>query len=182
MVELIVVIVIAAIIVAFAVPSYQSVLIQDRMASEITDMSGDLQLARSAAVKEGVPVSICASADATTTTPTCSGSDDWSTGWIIFTDPASSQNYASGAGMSLLRVHAGLQGGDVLTGSGGTPGAFGGSVSAFTFNRMGSASSGAGVLSLHDSANTQARTRCAIVQRIGSVVINTESHNPGVCP
>lgn len=184
--ELLVVIAIIAILSAFAIPSYKSVTAQDRMASEINDLNGDIALARSAAIKQGVPVTICASATAgmtpTSPPPACTATAaGWNGGWIVFTDVngaggISDQTYAAGTGDTLLRIHAPLQGGDTVN---TTPAA----LAALTFNRMGGTTN-AGTLSLHDANNTSAWRRCLVVSLVGASALNTATSgpSPGTCP
>ena len=45
-------------------------------------------LARMEAIRRGTPVSVCASADQAS----CSGANDWASGWIVFTDANGSGN------------------------------------------------------------------------------------------
>jgi type IV fimbrial biogenesis protein FimT len=189
LVELLVVIAIVAIMLALAVPSYKSVTVQDRMASEIGDFTTDVELARSAAVKQGMPVTICASANPAAAAPACNGTD-WSTGWIVFTDVASPPNqaYAAASGDTLLRIHAALQGGDTLAGSSGAIGAYGGTLNVLEFNRMGGTQITGGatqfdVFSLHDKANTVVWRRCLLVAGVGTGQLSTQYQNPGDdCP
>lgn len=189
LVELLVVIAIVTIMLALGIPSYKSVTVQDRMASEIGDFTTDVELARSAAVKQGVPVTICASATPSAAAPACDGAD-WSTGWIVFTDVASpaNQTYSSAGGDTLLRVHSALQGGDTLAGSTGAIGAYGGTLNVLEFNRMGGTQITGGstefdVFSLHDKANTVAWRRCLLVAGVGTGQLSTQYQNPGDdCP
>jgi type IV fimbrial biogenesis protein FimT len=175
--ELLVVIAIIAIFTALATPSYKSVTVQNRMASEISDLNGDIELARSTAVKEGVTVTICAAATATDTTAantgSCSGdAAGWNSGWIIFTDVngasgASNQTYVAGTGDTLLRIHPALQGGDTVNTT----------LAALTFNRMGGTAD-SGTLSLHDSSNYLSWRRCLVVSAVGLRTLDTA----GACP
>lgn len=189
LVELLVVIAIVTVMLALAIPSYKSVTVQDRMASEIGDFTTDVELARSAAVKQGMPVTICASATPTAAAPACDGTD-WSTGWIVFTDVASPANhiYSAAGGDTLLRVHSALQGGDTLAGSTGAIGAYAGTLNVLEFNRMGGTQIAGGstefdVFSLHDSANTVAWRRCLLVAGVGTSQLSTQYQNPGDdCP
>ena len=183
--ELLVVIAIIAILGALAVPSLKSVTAQDRMASEINDLNGDIELARSAAIKQGVTVTICAAATAADTTAantaSCAGgATGWNAGWIVFTDVGgaagvANQTYAIASGDTLLRIHPALQGGDTVKTT----------VGSLTFNRMGgSAFAGNITLSLHDTNNTAAWLRCLVVSEVGLSVLNTATQgpNPGTCP
>ena len=82
LVEVLVVITIAAILMAFGVPSYQYVTNSNRIAGEVNGLLSDMQYARSEAIKEGQTVTVCSSSNATT----CSGAPVWSNGWIVFSD------------------------------------------------------------------------------------------------
>jgi type IV fimbrial biogenesis protein FimT len=193
LVELMVVITVAAIILAYGIPSYNSVITQNRMASEINDLANAMDLARSSAIRQGVNVTICASATPTSTTPppSCSGSSKWSTGWIVFTDIPSNQTYSTASGDALLQVHGALSSGDTLTGETGAVGAYGGNIASVTFNRMGATTGAAtpltpttyDVLTLHNSANTLAWRRCLLIYEVGTSQISTQTQNPGDdCP
>lgn len=58
-------------------------LVQDsRMTAMTNQLMGELNLARSEAIKRGLPVSLCAS----TTGSECQESREWNTGWIMFSD------------------------------------------------------------------------------------------------
>ena len=83
MVELIVVMAIAAILMAVVVPGFTTAIQKAATNREINAFVGDLGFLRAEAVKEGVPVTMCASVDGVT----CSGSVNWQFGWIIFSNP-----------------------------------------------------------------------------------------------
>jgi type IV fimbrial biogenesis protein FimT len=195
-VELMVVIAIIAIIVAFGIPSYNSVTTQNRMAGEINDLSNDVEFARSSAISSGTPVIICPSTTQTSSTPTCSGDDNWSTGWVVFTDVADNQTF--GTGDAVIRIHAALST-DTLTGTSGSTvnGTYSGSVSYLEFNRMGGASNGTttgatySAISLHNSTNNVLWRRCLVVSGVGTTAIasdaspgtlNSETLNGSNCP
>ena len=121
LIELLVTISIAAILAVIAVPSYESTIAANRVSSETNGLVGDLQYARSEALKEGVNVSVCVSSDGST----CSGGSDWSAGHIVTTNP----NCAGTCGDYVLRAGAAFVRGDTAVSSPGTP--------IVTFNRMG---------------------------------------------
>src|SRR3984893_16700788 len=85
--ELMVVITIVAILMGIGVPSFKYVTTANRVSSEVNGLLGDLQFARSEAIKEGQTVSACASADGAT----CSGAPPppavGKGGWIVFSAP-----------------------------------------------------------------------------------------------
>lgn len=188
LVEMAVVIAIVAIFLSLAVPSYRGVMTQNRIGSEINDINTDIELSRSAAIKQGVPVVICPSTNPNAATPSCSGASNWETGWIIFTDIANNQTFATGSGDTLIRIHAPLQAGDTVSGTVGTAagGPFSGSLTLLEFNRMGGATIGTSshyaALSVHDKANTIAWRRCVVLSNVGVTTLNSQLLNAGVCP
>ncbi|MEN8108370.1 MAG: GspH/FimT family pseudopilin [Pseudomonadota bacterium] len=80
--ELLITIVMLSILLAVGVPSLQDFIKNNRITGQANDLAIAIQLARSEAVKRGTGGIICASDDEAT----CSNSDDWSTGWIVYTD------------------------------------------------------------------------------------------------
>jgi type IV fimbrial biogenesis protein FimT len=80
--ELMVSITVLGILLAVAVPSFLEIVRNNRLVSQNNEFIGSLNLARSEALKRSGSVSVCASADQAT----CSGSTDWTTGWIVFND------------------------------------------------------------------------------------------------
>lgn len=83
LVELLVVITIAAILMGIGVPSYRYVTNSNRVSSEVNALLGDMMIARSEAIKEGQTVSVCPSNNGTSCD---ANATDWSEGWIVFTD------------------------------------------------------------------------------------------------
>jgi type IV fimbrial biogenesis protein FimT len=160
--ELLIVMSIVAIMAMIGIPSFKYVTAANRVSSEVNSLLGDMQYARSEAVKEGLPVTVCASANPTATAPSCSGSNAWQTGWIVFSDPTNSQTLA--AGVLPLRVQPAFTAQDTFTASN--------NVQAVTFNREGFANAGqvgavsviAGVtIKLHDSTAAPQWTRCLAI-------------------
>lgn len=82
LIELLVAMSIAAISLTVGVPSFQSLRVSQDRSSAIIELVSCARLARSEAALRGTPASICTSSDG----ETCSGSSDWSTGWIVFRD------------------------------------------------------------------------------------------------
>jgi type IV fimbrial biogenesis protein FimT len=90
LIELLVTMTIAAILLAIAVPSFNSSIASARASDGANSLLGALELARSEAVRRGVTVSACrvASANPTTCggTATSFNNNDWAMGWIVFAD------------------------------------------------------------------------------------------------
>ena len=111
LIELMVTMAVAAIILAFAVPNYQTFVLNSRMSAQSNDFLSALQLARSEAVKQGTRVSVCTSANSTT----CTLVGNWEQGWLVFVDI--NQNGTLATAAQLIRVFPPLSGGSTLTGS-----------------------------------------------------------------
>ena len=158
MMELVVTMAIVAILVSLAGPSFTSVTNSNRIAGEVNGLLGDLQYARAEAVKEGLPVTVCASTNGTA----CSGGNTWQGGWIVFAD--ANGNAAVDAGEAILRVQQAFRSTDTFVASN--------AVAAITFNREGFANGfGAGSLfSLHDATTNVNWTRCLSINVIGLMV------------
>lgn len=154
LIELVAAMSIGAILLGIAVPSFRYVTSSSRVSGEINALLGDLQYTRIEAIKEGRPVSICASSDGAT----CSGGSSWANGWIVWSD--TNNNQAVDAGEVIRRVAPALTGGDTL-GTGGP--------AAITFNRVGFASfpGGTTTFTLHDPTTNVAWTRCLVLTLIG---------------
>jgi type IV fimbrial biogenesis protein FimT len=167
LIELLTVITIVAILFALGVPSYQYVTNSNRISSEVNGLLGDMQYARSEAIKEGQTVTVCASTNSTT----CSGSSSWQNGWIAFSDPNS--NAAVDAGETLLRVQRAFAPGDTFV---ATP-----STSAVSFNREGFALglNNTVTITLHAVSANASSTRCLAVNLVGQ--LTTEAAGVGAC-
>jgi len=85
LIEMMVTLVLVAILVSAAVPGFQSVIQNNKVAATIGPFISAIQLARVEAIKRGRSVSLCSASDASMTT--CGGVGDWGKGWIMFSDP-----------------------------------------------------------------------------------------------
>jgi type IV fimbrial biogenesis protein FimT len=108
--ELIVTVAIAAILLTVGVPSFQSMIRNNRAATHMNEMISALNLARSEAAKLGRRVSLCPSTDQAS----CTGGTNWNSGWIVFTDTSTNDSTVT-VGM-VLRVGEALTGAPTLTG------------------------------------------------------------------
>jgi len=87
LIELMVVLVIAGIIAATAMPSMQAFIQNNRIKSQMFDLLNAVNVARTEAVKRRTTVSLCRSNANTDVTPTCGGTaNTWTTGWLVFED------------------------------------------------------------------------------------------------
>ncbi|WP_143729379.1 GspH/FimT family pseudopilin [Microbulbifer sp. GL-2] len=99
LIELMVAITVLAIVVAVAVPSFTDMINNYRSVSLAEDFVSGLNFARSEAVKRGTNVSVCASSNGTD----CAGANNWSDGWIAFTDGAATEKAGAPVVNTVLR-------------------------------------------------------------------------------
>lgn len=103
LIELMVTVAVLAILITVAIPNFQTFLLNSRMASQTNDVITALSLARSEAVKRAANVTVCASSNSTTATPTCTGG--WAQGLIV-----------RDAAGTVIRVQPALGGASTLSG------------------------------------------------------------------
>lgn len=113
LVELLVVLTIAAVLMAIAAPSFTRLVQSTIISSNVNTFLADLRFARSEAVRLGGTVTMCRSANPETTAasgPTCGSGSlvGWESGWIIFRDQNSdgTRDYDASASLDdrVLRV------------------------------------------------------------------------------
>lgn len=83
LVELLITIVVISVLLATAVPSFMQFIKNNRVTGQANSLVVSTQMARNEAVKRGAGTTLCA---ANADMDGCSGSTDWSTGWIVFSD------------------------------------------------------------------------------------------------
>lgn len=82
LIELMIAIVILAVLLGIAVPSFREAALGSRLSATANNLLSSVQLARSEAIKRNVTIRLCASADGAT----CAAAGDWEQGWVIL-DP-----------------------------------------------------------------------------------------------
>jgi type IV fimbrial biogenesis protein FimT len=165
--ELIIVMAIVGILAAVGTSSFKYVTASNRIATEINALLGDMRYARTEAIREGLPVTVCASADQAT----CSkSSTSWQSGWLIFSDPSGTQTVGTNP---ILRVQPSLSTSfnnstDVFVVTNG--------IYAVTFNRQGFGASipvvtTTTVMALHTQPANATWTRCLAITVAGQLTI-----------
>ena len=167
--ELIIVIAIVAVLAAIASPSLVRIMQTNRIATEATQFVGDLQYARSEAIRQGGNVTLCPS----TTGSSCTGGLAWQSGWIMFSDP--NANRALDSGEMLIRHQPGWAGTDTMTASADELGTLSFSRDGFL---IGLPASGRFVLTTTPEDATL--TRCVLVNVTGRQQVVPV--NGGTCP
>ncbi len=164
LIELLVTLVLIVILTTIGVPAFRHITTTNRMATEMNALVGDIQLARSEAIKRGYPVGICPSDSPTSTQSHCLTGKalSWSRGWVVYTLPFGANT------ATVLRLHGPLTSDDTLVSNVG---------GAIKFNRNGFTTH-AQTLTLNDAnANTSER-RCIVLSIVGRVRLDTKTHCP----
>jgi type IV fimbrial biogenesis protein FimT len=166
LVETLIAMAVVAVLLAIGIPSFQFVTNSNRIAAEINGLLGDMQYARSEAIKEGNPVTVCVSSNGTS----CAGTNTWQSGWIVFSDL--NGNATVDPGDVLLRVQKTFSSTDTFVATN--------NVAAVTFNREGYANGIANgtLMELHNSTNNHNWTRCLSVNLVGMIVSLTYNATP----
>jgi type IV fimbrial biogenesis protein FimT len=173
--EVVMVMVIVGILTAIGTPTFKYVTTSNRISGEVNALLGDMQFARTEAIKLGQTVSICSSSSSASygsvaSYGQCTQSLNWQNGWIVFIDVNGDKTV--GAGDTILRTQNAFNGTDTFTAPTGYWGT--------TFNRMGYAPTGQTTtinIQLHNSTNIQNWTRCLAITPIGSA--STEVYGVG---
>lgn len=173
LIELLIVVVLAVILISIGMPSYQYVTTRNRMATEVDSLLGDLQYARSEAVRQGQAVTVCVAASTNPASPSCaaSGTTTWQKGWIIFSDVNNDQTVDNGD--AVLRIQNAFSSGDTFVSNPAT--------AAITFNREGFANLGGGStrISLNNSSGTASYAQCLKISLSGMMTTTTASTDSG---
>jgi type IV fimbrial biogenesis protein FimT len=98
LIELMVVLAIAAILVSIAIPSFQNIMASARISGAVNLLSASLDTMRNEAVGKNRLVGMCRSSSPFATTPTCdstatanAAAGDWGVGWLIFSMPQTAE-------------------------------------------------------------------------------------------
>lgn len=75
---------VAALVLTIGIPSFRELLLDTRLTTQLNHFNGVLLLARSEALRRGVRVTLCRSADGVR----CGSGVGWEQGWLLFTDSA----------------------------------------------------------------------------------------------
>ena len=105
MIELMIAVIVLAILMAIAVPSFRNASLGSRLSAGANDLLASVQLARSEAIKRNQTITVCASSDGVA----CAAAGGWEQGWIIVD-----------AAAVVIQHQQGLPDGYRVTQSGGT--------------------------------------------------------------
>ncbi|MBU6258296.1 MAG: GspH/FimT family pseudopilin [Burkholderiales bacterium] len=155
-IELMVVLAIAAVMLGLAAPGFQSLGQQSRSQAWASALVRDIQLARSTAIQTGAPVTLCAAA---TPSNCAANAISWTGGWVVY------QGLAFTAGTSIIVASASADpnaGADTFTST------LAAAAPALTFNRQGySPAAGAGVMFTFAVGTDPKARNCVVVTAVG---------------
>jgi type IV fimbrial biogenesis protein FimT len=84
LIELLVTMIVMAIVIGIALPSFNTMMQDNRAGAQASEFQSALAYARAEAIRQAGRVSICPSSDGAT----CLTAADWAKGWMVFTDSA----------------------------------------------------------------------------------------------
>ena len=97
LIEMMMVLAIAAILLTIAVPSYNAFSKNSKITKQTNLLVASISMARGEAAKRGARVMMCQSPDPSNTGTYCTGtSGTWSDGWVVFVDADGGSDYDSG--------------------------------------------------------------------------------------
>lgn len=162
--ELVAVIVVAAIMVTMAVPSFVTFVKNNRMTTQINDFVASTNMARMEAIKRSQRVVVCKSSDGNTCSTSAAG---WEQGWIAFVD--ANANGAHDAAEDIISSHNALTDGTTLTG-------YTDLANPFYFNSNGTSSlTGYAEMVLCDPSHNASGSRAISINPVGRVQTINES-------
>lgn len=114
LIELMIVIAIMGVVMTFALPSFNDLILSSRLTSQVNDFVTSLATARSEALRRGAPVCVKRLGDT---------EKDWSGGWEVFVDGTTSRTFSSDSDRcstkgDVLQTHDSLTNGSTLKSSG----------------------------------------------------------------
>lgn len=141
--ELMIVVAIASVLLALAVPSFQATIRSNRLSAQINEFIYTLKFARTESIKRGLPVTVCRSTNQTACTP--GGGNGWEGGWIGFVEVAggTTGTLDTASGETIFISQRPLTGGSTLRGNNNV-------VNLVTYNSQGMVSAGTGTFTLCD--------------------------------
>lgn len=158
LIELLVVIAIAAIVLGIGIPSLQSSIVANRLASQANELHTALQFARSEALRRNASVSLSHRGAA--------GSNDWSSGWRSFVTATGEELRIAPALVRPLGLRASQTIGDTLS-----------------FDARGRASSAGAFVLCHDDvlvSEGAQRSRVLLINGAGRIRTGQDANRDGV--
>lgn len=151
MIELLIVLIIAGILAAIAVPSFSDFINSTRLTSTMAQLTSDLNRARSEAIKRNSWVLVCVRS----TNAACGTGTNWQNGWLVCHDsqPDGTCDTTTAANPNPIVVHQSVHPNFTLTGS----------AASIRFNPSGTQGTvGAATLTLENTSNASQSSTATI--------------------
>lgn len=159
LIEMMVVVAITSILLLIGIPSMRYLIERNAVANQVNTLIGAITFARAEAIKRGAPIVLCRSEDAETAeTPSCAGTGDWKSGWIVFLDRDGDDGLDPEKGDVLLRVQG------AFPDSGGIEQ---NQFKKLKFRNTGLMSSGASQFTFQSASSTAAQQRRVCISIVG---------------
>jgi type IV fimbrial biogenesis protein FimT len=101
---MIVVVAIAALLLSMGLPAFRTMIANRAAAAHVQAFGDSVRFARSEALKRGMPVSMCMSANPLLDKPACAvAAQGWGTGWVVFLDRDGDRSFDDGSDTVLRR-------------------------------------------------------------------------------
>lgn len=152
--ELMVVVAIAAILLIWGVSSFRGIIANNYSLKLSTGFIRAVNFARSEAVKRSTTVSMCVANAGLT----ACGAGSWPNGWLIFSDASGDGNYNSGSD-TLLETYQPDSGQEIVTAPS----------SVITFNGMGSITTGSGAYRISATGCTGSNAYITTISAVGLI-------------
>jgi type IV fimbrial biogenesis protein FimT len=141
--ELMVTLAVAAILLSVGVPSFRGMMLDNRLVNETNQFVTAVNLARSAAVRYQRNATVCMTTNYSAAVPSCGGSNDWSTGWVVWVDK---DRDGAASASEILAVHEPVAGSITMTTT---------AASAFTYDARGFGTTGSDDVVLCDDRSAE---------------------------
>lgn len=164
LIELLATLMVMALLLGAGVPAYESLVQDNRMVTNINELSSAIQFARSEALKRGVSVRVCIPNNGNLNASGCSNGSDWSAGWNV---------RVVGAGGLVLRRRAPLDGLETLDEIGTVA-----NDGRITFDRLGFTADVKTIVACNVD-NEAPRARGIIINAVGQVRTSGDSNGDG---
>ncbi len=174
LIELMVTLVVVAVALSLAAPSFREFVLNNRMTTEINNLAAALNLARSEAIKRSMPVSVCkisrisGSQDGTSKDCSTSPLVNWEDGWMVFVNTDNDSPAKVDSGEIRLKTFNALRSGMTLRASS--------SLSNYITYLPSGISNASGMFVLcHE--NKVSRSKAIIVSPTGQVIVAPDNNN-----
>lgn len=141
---------VGSLVLSLGVPSFQGVVMDSRMVSGTNQFISAVSLARSSAVRYQRNATVCTSNDYSAATPTCSGSTNWSNGWVVWVDK---DRDAAIDADEVVAAHGPVDGSTTMATAG---------TNRFTYDSRGFGISAADVLTVCDNRDAETGRRVTV--------------------